>query len=198
MRRRGGGRSVTAMCSASTRRPVRDPVRHPVVRRIAAAAANLPLPPGHSIGIVVIVVLDRVHRVGIPGPRWAHRAAGAAAIVAGGAANAWALAERRRRSGGAFRLDRPQSLVTTGPYALSRHPMYVGWWLIHLGIGVFRGSAWLAATLPLATLAEHRGVLGEERTLDRDFGAEYAAYSARVPRYVRWPVRARGSRRLRG
>jgi protein-S-isoprenylcysteine O-methyltransferase Ste14 len=157
-----------------------------VIQRAVALYENLPLPAGSVVGVVVIVVLDRVRPTPLPGPRGLQRAAGAAAVAAGCAMNAWALRERRRRTTGEFQLEHPQSLVTTGPYALTRHPMYVGWWLIHLGVGVMRGSAWVAATLPAAVLVEHLGVLAEERALDREFGAELTEYRERVPRYLAW------------
>lgn len=158
-----------------------------VIRRAAALYENLPLPGGQVVGVAAIVVLDHVRPTPLPGPRGIQRAAGAAALAAGCALNLWALRERRRRTTGEFQLEQPESLVTTGPYALSRHPMYVGWWLIHLGIGAMRGSAWVAATLPAAALVEHFGVLSEERALDREFGAEFAEYRERVPRYLaRW------------
>ena len=150
---------------------------------------NLPFPPGQTAGVVVGVVLDRIRPAPIRGPQALHRTVGAVVLAAGCALTAWALAERRRRTAGEFRLEQPRSLVTTGPYALSRHPMYVGWWLIHLGVGVLRGSAWVAATLPAAILAEHVGVLAEERTLDREFGNEWAPYRERVSRYVPSPRR---------
>ena len=73
-------------------------------------------------------------------------------ILAGCLLNAWAWNERRRSEVGEFDLERPGTLVTTGPYAFTRHPMYVGWWFIHGGIVVFRGSAWVLVTLPLAVL----------------------------------------------
>ena len=95
-----------------------------------------------------------------------------------------ALRERRRVAVGSFDLERPDSLVTSGPYALARHPLYVGWWLVHLGIGVFRGSSWVLATLPLAALAEHPLVLAEEADLARQFGKHYDAYRSRVGRYL--------------
>ena len=101
------------------------------------------------------------------------------------------------RKTGAFELERPESLVTTGPYALSRHPMYVGWWLIHLGAGLLRGSGWVAVTLPVAVAAEHFGAgLVEERALRAAFGDEYERYAARVPRYVGLN-RAEGRRSVR-
>lgn len=145
---------------------------------------NLPLPPGQAVGLVVGVVLDRLRPARMPGPRIAHRTAGALLMVSGCSLVVWALAERRRRTTGRFDLEQPQSLVTTGPYARSRHPMYVGWWLIHLGFGVLRGSAWTLVTLPLAIVAEHRGVRAEERVLVETFGPQFVSYAEQVPRYV--------------
>ena len=145
---------------------------------------NLPLPAGQLIGIVAAVLLDRRRAARLPGPRMAHRAAGAALMVAGCAFISWALSERRRHAVNGFDLERPPTLVTTGPYALSRHPMYVGWWFLHLGFGVLRGSAWVFVTVPSAVLGEHRGVLAEERMLFRAFGQQYLNYTERVPRYL--------------
>ena len=96
-----------------------------------------------------------------------------------------ALRVRREAAGGTFDLERPGSLVTTGPYAVTRHPLYLGWWLVHLGLGVFRGSAWVLATLPVAILAEHPLVLAEEAELARQFGHDFEAYRSRVARYAR-------------
>ncbi|MFD4422494.1 methyltransferase family protein [Agromyces sp. NPDC058484] len=146
---------------------------------------NLPLPAGQIVGAAAVVVLERIRPAHLRGPRLLLRAGGAVALAAGCALNVWALVERRRRAVGEFQLEHPQSLVTTGPYAFSRHPMYVGWWLIHLGVGVLRRSAWVAATLPAAALVEHLGgVLVEERTLERQFGDDWARYREHVPRYV--------------
>jgi protein-S-isoprenylcysteine O-methyltransferase Ste14 len=62
--------------------------------------------------------------------------------------------------------------------------MYAGWWLLHLGAGLLRGSAWALLTTPAAALVEHRAVLAEERELAELFGADFAAYAGQVPRYV--------------
>lgn len=105
-------------------------------------------------------------------------------MLAGGVLTGWALVERQRHEAGEFDLERPQTLVTTGPYALSRHPMYVGWWLIHLGFGALRGSAWVLLTVPPAILLEHRAVLTEEYRLVQAFGSQFLRYAERVPRYL--------------
>ena len=63
-------------------------------------------------------------------------------------------------------LERPELLVTGGPYAVSRNPMYVGWALLHLGVGVGRGSGWIIAVFPAAAAQVHREVRREERDAD--------------------------------
>jgi protein-S-isoprenylcysteine O-methyltransferase Ste14 len=160
------------------------------VTRLIGLYQNLPLPAGQIVGVAAVVVLEQIRPVPLRGPRLLRRAAGSVALAAGCAINVWGLVERQRRTVGEFELERPQSLVTTGPYAYSRHPMYVGWWLIHLGVGLLRGSAWVAATVPAATLVEHLGVLAEERALASEFGDEFAEYRGRVPRYLAWRRRS--------
>jgi protein-S-isoprenylcysteine O-methyltransferase Ste14 len=161
-----------------------------MLKRARAVYENLPLPGASFVGVVAVLLLERLRPAPLPGPRAVQRTAGAAALAAGCALNAWALVERRRRTAGEFQLEQPESLVTTGPYAFSRHPMYLGWWLIHLGVGVLRGSAWVAASVPVAVLVEHfGGSVVEERELRRQFGGEYARYAERVPQYVRLPGR---------
>jgi len=161
-----------------------------IAQRARATYQNLPLPAGSAVGIIAVLLLDRGRPVPLPGPRAIGRAAGAVALTAGCALNVWALVERRRHTAGEFQLEQPESLVTTGPYAFSRHPMYAGWWLMHLGVGMLRGSAWVVATVPVAVLVEHfGGSLVEERQLQRRFGAEYTRYAERVPRYAGRPYR---------
>ncbi len=179
---------------------IADPPGHPVegrsVQRHAVAVAvrpaaavrralrNLPIPPGQVAGIAVALALGRIVPLIPPGRRAISRAAGMAAIGAGAGLNLWALRERARHAGGSFDLEHPDTLVTSGPYARSRHPMYVGWWLIHAGVGWSAGSAWVLVTLPIAVLVEHPFVVAEERRLVRDFSAQGERYVASVPRYL--------------
>lgn len=158
-----------------------------LARRAKAAYDNLPLPAPVVAAMVLDRLLARPRPLPLPGPRSLHRAAGAGLVCAGVALNAWALAERRRRSAGPFALEHPEELVTTGPYALTRHPMYVGWWLIELGTGTLSGSAWVFLTLPAQLPVEHRFVVAEEQTLAEQFPQAYPGYAERVPRYIGLP-----------
>jgi protein-S-isoprenylcysteine O-methyltransferase Ste14 len=76
-------------------------------------------------------------------------------------------------------------LLTDGFYRVSRNPMYVTMSLLLLGIGVLLGTASALAVPPLyALLLDLRFVRVEERLLAARFGDEYAAYRAKVRRWL--------------
>lgn len=77
-------------------------------------------------------------------------------------------------------------LVMKGPYSVSRNPLYVFTILGTVGIGLFVGSLAVALVLAaLATIVFSLVVRQEEAFLAGAFTQEFAAYSARVPRF--WP-----------
>lgn len=78
----------------------------------------------------------------------------------------------------------PTGLVTTGPYAFTRNPMYVGWSALYLGIAFVLNIAWLIVVFPAVVATCHRIVRQEERSLEHEFGDEYRSYRREVRRYV--------------
>lgn len=75
--------------------------------------------------------------------------------------------------------ERGHKVVTTGPYAYVRHPMYAGALLTGIGAPLLLGSWWgLLAAAGLFVLLGVRAVL-EERTLTAELEG-YAAYAERV------------------
>jgi protein-S-isoprenylcysteine O-methyltransferase Ste14 len=78
----------------------------------------------------------------------------------------------------------PTGLATTGPYAFTRNPMYVGWTALYLGLAAVLNTAWLFVVFPAVVAACHRVVRREERSLEREFGDEYRAYRREVRRYL--------------
>ncbi|MFN4059656.1 MAG: methyltransferase family protein [Paracoccus hibiscisoli] len=80
----------------------------------------------------------------------------------------------------------PAALVTHGPFALSRNPIYLADLLILLGLCLM-WNAWPAA-LPLAwafaRVIATRFIAPEERRLVALFPAEYPAYAARTRRWI--------------
>ena len=96
-------------------------------------------------------------------------AAGAIIAVAGEAIRVWA----------AGHLEKGREVTTSGPYAWTRHPLYLGSTLIGAGLGIASASmvvgalvaAYLAITLTAA-------VRTEEAHLTDKFGDTYPAYRA--------------------
>lgn len=76
--------------------------------------------------------------------------------------------------------ERKHRVISTGPYAYVRHPMYGGAIALILGTGLLLGSWWAVAIgVALILLLAYRSVL-EEETLKRELDG-YEAYAARVP-----------------
>jgi protein-S-isoprenylcysteine O-methyltransferase Ste14 len=76
-------------------------------------------------------------------------------------------------------------LVTTGVYGWTRNPIYLGFFLMYVGIGIVVHSPWiLALTLPIAVAVRYGVVAREEAYLERRFGHAYRGYKARVRRWV--------------
>jgi protein-S-isoprenylcysteine O-methyltransferase Ste14 len=76
-------------------------------------------------------------------------------------------------------------LVTAGPYARVRNPLYVGTLLIGVGLFIAVGSLWLGAVgFVLFVALYQRKILSEETLLRRECGGEFERYAGAVPRWV--------------
>lgn len=78
-------------------------------------------------------------------------------------------------------------LVTSGPFAFTRNPLYVGNILIYLGIGIMSMALfpWLQIAALLWFLFQYTMIVKEEETFLREkFGQEHADYCAKVPRFL--------------
>lgn len=77
------------------------------------------------------------------------------------------------------------SLVTAGPFRLSRNPLYVALTLIYIGLALLANALWvLVWIVPVLVLMHYGVVRREERYLEAKFGDEYRAYRSRVRRYL--------------
>jgi protein-S-isoprenylcysteine O-methyltransferase Ste14 len=78
-----------------------------------------------------------------------------------------------------------RKLVTTGPYRLTRNPMYLGLVILALGIAIWVG-AWPMFLVPIAVFATTNWahIPFEEAKMRRQFGAAYDNYVAQVRRWV--------------
>jgi protein-S-isoprenylcysteine O-methyltransferase Ste14 len=76
-------------------------------------------------------------------------------------------------------------LVTSGIHRWSRNPIYLGLFLIYVGIAIAaRSPSALILTLPLAITIRYGVVAREEAHLQERFGDAYRDYKARVRRWL--------------
>ena len=82
-------------------------------------------------------------------------------------------------------------LLTSGVFALTRNPIYVGNTLLLLGIGLFTATAWLLLSAFVAAVAVDRLAIRREEThLAARFGDAYRAYLQTTPRWLGVPGKA--------
>jgi protein-S-isoprenylcysteine O-methyltransferase Ste14 len=75
-------------------------------------------------------------------------------------------------------------LITTGPYSVSRNPLYFFSLLGFAGIGFATETVTLGIALPLITAIGYPAVIKrEEHQLRERFGTAFEAYCARTPRF---------------
>jgi len=107
-------------------------------------------------------------------PTWRFLALGTVLIVPGLLIRALASGHVRKN----------ESLATSGPYAYTRNPLYLGSLLIGIGFAVAARSWWVGIALVVMFFAIYLPVIqGEEKFLQERF-PEFQEYARRVPRML--------------
>ena len=140
---------------------------------------NFPLPEPHLGLLAAGLILHRLRPWMFLAERRLRPVTGWSLIVAGAVLAGWATG-----AAGSTRLANPDRLVTDGPYAISRHPMYTGWTCIYLGVALVVNTRWLIILSPVLLALVHRTALTEERQLEEDLGDDYRAYKRQVRGYI--------------
>jgi len=126
-------------------------------------AARLRVPLGFGLGLAYLVFSQ---------PSLRRLEAGVGVALAGLAVRGWA----------AGHLDKNQSLATSGPYASTRNPLYLGSLFIGLGFAIAGGSWTLGGAFAGLFLLVYWPVIRrEEDYLRKKFGAVYDRYADGVP-----------------
>jgi protein-S-isoprenylcysteine O-methyltransferase Ste14 len=148
-------------------------------------SAWVPGPP--RLLLMAVGAMPLLHLVlplaALPATPW--RLLGLVPLAAGVALNL--LADRDfRRAGTTVKPMLPSSVMLEGGvFRLTRNPMYLGMILILLGLWLTLGSLTPGApAIAFALLIDRYFVRPEEEKLERTFGAAYAAYRARVRRWI--------------
>lgn len=102
--------------------------------------------------------------------------------VALGGSGMWEL----RRAGTSQNPRKPTTaLVVSGPFRISRNPLYLSLLCLYAGVALLIDSLWLLLiTVPLIAVLRVAVIGPEERYLERKFGEEYRRYRSRVRRWL--------------
>jgi protein-S-isoprenylcysteine O-methyltransferase Ste14 len=142
--------------------------------------SNIPIPQGHVIPLGIGLVLHMWRPLELWQAVWQTQILGWILLLAGIFLAFWGTMTFKQMD-----FEKPTALMTTGPYAFSRNPMYVAWTLIYLAVTLLVNTLWLVILFPVSLLIIHFfDVRSEERFLEQKFGEDYRQYRARVRRYL--------------
>ena len=88
------------------------------------------------------------------------------------------------------RTTRYGPLITTGPYAMTRNPLYVGNWFLWTGFAVWSSLLWMLPIAWLVFALQYRAIAKWEAAFIRSiYGPAYDAYARQVRAWLpRWPA----------
>lgn len=76
-------------------------------------------------------------------------------------------------------------LVTSGPFRFSRNPVYLGYTLAMVGVGMITGNAWLIAAAIVTAGIVHAWIIRrEEKHLLARFGCDFEKYCRRTRAWI--------------
>jgi protein-S-isoprenylcysteine O-methyltransferase Ste14 len=82
-------------------------------------------------------------------------------------------------------VQKNEQLTTTGPYAYTRNPLYLGSLILAAGFAISARNLWIGAGLIVIFLAIYLPVIGGEEAFLQQRFPEFAEYARQVPRL--WP-----------
>lgn len=146
---------------------------------------RLPWPPMlYVLGVLAAVLLNALWPLGFGLP-WSWRAIGLALMGLGLGFDLLSIFTLIRHKT-TFRPDQGTvHLVTRGPYAISRNPIYLSNTIAFVGAALAFDALWLLIVLPFVTIAVQKlAIEREEKHLAAVFGGTWEAYRRNVRRWV--------------
>ncbi len=142
--------------------------------------SNIPIPEAHITGLIAGFLINFLYPLGVNFPQGLRHILGWPAIGIGVFLAGWAVITVADMD-----VASPTGIITNGPYAFSRNPMYVGWTMISLGIALILNNIWIFLFLIVTVFYTHKFViLKEEHSLEGQFGEQYQKYKQDVRRYL--------------
>ncbi|WP_323097407.1 isoprenylcysteine carboxylmethyltransferase family protein [Intrasporangium sp. YIM S08009] len=99
--------------------------------------------------------------------------------------NGWTLWVMAARGTSVLPGGATTQLLRSGPFRVSRNPLYLGLIALDVALSLLAPSAWALVLVPVGVAVLFWGAIRpEERYLSDKFGADYDAYRARVRRWL--------------
>ena len=106
-------------------------------------------------------------------------------FVIGGILNIWTDQLFKKHKTTVKPLEKPSTFIQTGPFKISRNPMYLGTIILLIGLGFVLGSIISFVGFILFIIAmEIAFIPQEEHSMQEQFGEEYLAYKKKVGRWI--------------
>ncbi|MEW6442874.1 MAG: isoprenylcysteine carboxylmethyltransferase family protein [bacterium] len=138
-----------------------------------------------AVFVILFLVTRPAYFLGAPALDRLIVAIGIATALAGASFRMAVIGYAYIRRGGKDGRIFADRLVVQGFYAHTRNPMYVGNFLITVGMGLIYGSVWVyVLVIPFFAFAYLSIVVAEETYLRARFGSEFEAYASRVNRFL--------------
>jgi protein-S-isoprenylcysteine O-methyltransferase Ste14 len=151
---------------------------------ITGAQVRLIPPVVYFVPFAVTWVLQQWRPWTIPGGT-ALQVAGLALIAAGVVLMLWSFVTLTRAHTTVIPWEQVSAIVTSGPFRLSRNPIYLADTITYLGASLLIQSWWPLLILPGIVLVMRRLVIDrEERYLTERFGGPYRQYQLDVRRWI--------------
>lgn len=109
---------------------------------------------------------------------------GSAVTACGLLFSVWARSHLGKNWSQAVTVKKDHELITSGPYALVRHPTYTGFLTAFIGSALARGEWRGILAVILVFVALYRKLKLEEKWMQAQFGEVYKAYARRVSALV--------------
>jgi len=81
-------------------------------------------------------------------------------------------------------VQKNEHLATSGPYAYTRNPLYLGSSILAIGFAIAARSLWVAVALVLMLVTIYLPVIRDEEEFLRQRFPEFADYARQVPRWL--------------
>ncbi|WP_370401827.1 methyltransferase family protein [Sulfitobacter sp. JB4-11] len=143
------------------------------------------MPPVWLLGFLIVAYLVGALLPGLVIRSTLLRLLGGALVCSGLALMLWSVLKFRAQATSVVPHQMPKSMITTGPFAFSRNPIYLGDAMILAGVILWWGH-WPALVLIPAFMVviERRFIAPEEARLKESFGTEFRKYAEKTRKWA--------------